>query len=197
MSIAEDLGDIAEKLSGYATRTAQLEHELQMVKGERDCIVERLEGAANALCLDRRGLSSCALAWNVRGRCEALNAGFVPENVNWPRFEDGEPVRFGDELDDEPITCFQLEENGSYALFGGDDRRLAYGVAGQRVKRPAVEAADNWGAIANACTAPAEEYAAEVLGMDDAEHDCAEIEEAVRRDLVRRARELAEKEAGE
>lgn len=76
----------------------------------------------------------------IAGRIDAERA--LPEGVEWPRFEDGEPVKVGDEVEFKGETMrvylATLDADG-WALWcsrEGIDGRLS-GSYGERVKRPA------------------------------------------------------------
>lgn len=81
----------------------------------------------------------------IADRIEAERA--LPEGMEWPRFEDGELVRIGDELEFEGKTMLVCD-----ATFYADDWALwcdredmsgrLYGKYGERVKRPAPKVLD-------------------------------------------------------
>ena len=81
----------------------------------------------------------------IADRIDAERA--LPEGMEWPRFEDGEPVRIGDELEFEGKTMLVCD-----ATFYADDWALwcdredmsgrLYGKYGERVKRPEPEVLD-------------------------------------------------------
>lgn len=91
---------------------------------------------------DRKAIS---LALDCGG-VEEIKKRLMPAGMEWPRFEDGEPVRLGDEVADETgiaqkVDSVQMMSN-SYVLYkpfgvGIDQRRY-----GERVKRPAIKALD-------------------------------------------------------
>lgn len=69
----------------------------------------------------------------------------LPESVEWPRFEDGELVKMGDEVGFEGETmrvCLAVLDAGGWALWYENDGlggRLI-GSCGERVKRPTPKA---------------------------------------------------------
>lgn len=82
---------------------------------------------------------------NADALLDKLEKRLMPEGIEWPRFEDGELAKFGDEHENgkgnaSPLNrvCFYLD--GTAILGRGQTKvRLA---PGKRVKRPAVLAAD-------------------------------------------------------
>lgn len=81
----------------------------------------------------------------IADRIDAERA--LPEGVEWPRFEDGEPVKVGDEVEFEGETMrvhlatFDADGWALWCSREGIDGRL-YGSYGERVKRPAPEVLD-------------------------------------------------------
>lgn len=74
---------------------------------------------------------------------EALSKRLMPDGMEWPRFEDGEPVRCGDEalLFDRPqkVGFIQFFDNGIFLQSDDNDQQFSYG---ERVKRPAPKVLD-------------------------------------------------------
>lgn len=73
-----------------------------------------------------------------------LDRRLMPPGMEWPRFEDGEPVKFGDmaliDGDADMVEAIQLWIHGRPVIFGdGGSQQLE---SGERAKRPAVLAAD-------------------------------------------------------
>lgn len=71
----------------------------------------------------------------------------LPEGIEWPRFEDGEPVRFGDEVEYEDevgiAACIRFELPGwSMTLNRNLDLSYLSGAFGERVKRPKLRVLD-------------------------------------------------------
>ena len=70
-----------------------------------------------------------------------LERCFLPR----PRFEDGEPVQFGDEVDTHNswqtsrVTSFKFTKDGSYVYYKWAGRNDGASVCGERVRRPAPE----------------------------------------------------------
>ena len=69
-----------------------------------------------------------------------LRARLMPEGLEWPRFEDGEPVRLGDETDMTwPVTsvAFERFHGGDLETLVGDDSGSFSLEPGELVRRPA------------------------------------------------------------
>lgn len=142
---------------------------------------------------------------------EALSKRLMPEGVEWPRYEDGEPVRPGDRLLDKDgdwfeavsfvFTCDWWSVRGYQTEGFGDlndkARRSLEGMAyGTRVKRPAPK--DSWERLEEDAKKDACDYfwrgkAAPCNGCPREHSDDCAVDMAV--DLVRRARALAERDA--
>ena len=106
---------------------------------------------AHALWLERK----CR---ERRERIEELNKAvaemrprLMPEGMKWPRFEDGEPVRVGDEFsvtvhdedgDFERSMTADSISFGEHGIIVCDPRHLVRLLSGERVRRPAVLASD-------------------------------------------------------
>lgn len=143
----------------------------------------------------------------------ALDRRLMPEGMEWPRFEDGEPVRPVDRLLDGNgdwfkavsfmFTCDWWSIRGYQTEGFGDlndkTRRSLEGMAyGTRVKRPAPE--DSWERLEEDAKLgrcdynKAHGYPACCIGCDGLplSNSCSEI---MARDLVRRAKALAERDS--
>ena len=88
----------------------------------------------------------------IADRIDAERA--VPEGVEWPRFEDGELVRIGDELEFEGKTMLVCDATfyaDGWALWCDceDMSGRLYGKCGERVKRPVPKVLDADGAPIN------------------------------------------------
>ena len=76
------------------------------------------------------------------GIANELRERALPEGIEWPRFEDGEPVKVGDEVEFEGETMrvhlatFDADGWALWCSREGIDGRLS-GAYGERVKRPA------------------------------------------------------------
>lgn len=102
-----------------------------------------LLGIGHPDCFECGGDECDACAERV---ADAMAAHLMPDGVQWPRFEDGEPVRIGDEVlgkHGEPmaVTRVSFVEGGCYfnESHRKDGRKRGKGwryVAGERVKRP-------------------------------------------------------------
>ncbi len=70
---------------------------------------------------------------------ELREAGRVmPEGVSWPRYEDGEPVRMGGEVEGGKVAWITLNDS-RYEICNSADRLLCTDLHGRPVKRP-----DSW-----------------------------------------------------
>lgn len=87
----------------------------------------------------------------LREAFEELEARALPEGVEWPRYEDGEPVVFGDELPEFADTIYKtaksiaFQDNG-YVIIdnaGGSVNVNVFLKNGERIKRPQVFDADD------------------------------------------------------
>ena len=110
-----------------------------------------------------------AHAWELECKCaerretieelgktiDEMRPRIMPEGMEWPRFEDGEPVRCGDEAPfgadgTMTVTGVELTGGGHFIIHGragGIDRPCQTGYQyGQRVKRPAPKVLDADGA---------------------------------------------------
>lgn len=117
---------------------------------------------------------------------EQLEKRVMPEGVEWPRYESGEAVRFGDQ-------CINLNGNASrvdYFIFmkpGFKINGVRLREYGTRLARP-----DSWELLEEDCSMNTGAYARERMGIDV---DKVPAQESRRidmmRDLVRRAKALA------
>lgn len=147
-------------------------------------------------CLKATGEAASALLDEVEKR-------LMPEGMEWPRFEDGEPVRIGDAVESKFGTAFEVE----YVEFCSDHANLyapsegLFSVEyGERVKRPEPE--DTQERIdEDAGKTPCEYFGREGVlcsyrgGCPSLKMDCS-CDMAKTRDLLRRQRELDAKGAG-
>lgn len=135
-----------------------------VIRGDAKADIERRIGEAKVL--DGDGRLALGVALELLGRIEAEVGGdsgsllesvagkagkaaeldalreagrIMPEGVSWPRYEDGEPVRIGDELDDGEVAAATLTGT-RYELSDRDDCCLDTGQHGARVERPAPKA---------------------------------------------------------
>ena len=84
-----------------------------------------------------------------RDLCREYEKRLMPEGMEWPRFEDGEPVRIGGEADFGSacgaVTSVELQDGGYFTVHicdGAEDHYHSQYFPGERVKRPAVIASD-------------------------------------------------------
>lgn len=88
----------------------------------------------------------------------ALDRRLMPEGCEWPRFEDGEPVRIGDSIADElgcvhEVTSVEVFDDAAALHWSpSEPEEFVWLVHGERLKRPAVLA----GNLSKRCKALAE-----------------------------------------
>lgn len=122
---AIDLGEVMGDVDPYSRAFVELVKAITGVEYRR----EEIEDAV----LDFR----LSLKW-VFAR---LKLNELPEGVEWPRYEDGSPVMFGDETDMTEAVESVTFEAGGMTLIGDKNGDFAI-EHGERVKRPQVLAAD-------------------------------------------------------
>ena len=87
--------------------------------------------------------------WSDAMAC--MGTRLMPEGMEWPRFEGGEPVTFGCRIDGEPRpvsrVCFV---DGKWYVNESHRKHLVRHPMGERVKRPAPKALDSEGVECNA-----------------------------------------------
>lgn len=116
-------------------------------KESRPLCTEIMETFFGIKCQEMHTCGSCILAMltAIADRIDAERA--LPEGMEWPRFEDGELVRIGDELELEGKTMLVCDATfyaDGWALWCDreDMSGRLYGSYGERVKRPAPEVLD-------------------------------------------------------
>lgn len=111
--------------------------------GDWKAKADAMDETCRVLGVDSYNLAADAARSLVDEHCELKElreAGRVmPGGVSWPRYEDGEPVRMGDELDDGEVAAVTLTGT-RYELSDRDDCCLDTGQHGARVERPAPKA---------------------------------------------------------
>ena len=112
-----------------------------------------LHDTLDAIEREARGLSgyeSDVLAWvEKNGGLDAVKERTMPEDMSWPFYEDGEPVRIGEYvICDErcspaAVDCIEFNESG-FKLYGESGHLIAGSDMpyGERVKRPAPKVYD-------------------------------------------------------
>lgn len=90
------------------------------------------------------GIEKCGYGVALEKLEDAINRRLMPEGMEWPRFEDGEPVKFGDmaliDGEDDMVEAVQLWIHGKPVIYGdGGSQQLE---RGERVKRPAPKVLD-------------------------------------------------------
>lgn len=167
-----------------------------------DCDVRKSCGSCPSKTID--GSCETAQSIDLVKRTRALFERQLPEGVEWPRFEDGELVKVGDEVEYEGETMrvylatFNADGWALWCSREGIDGRLS-GSYVERVKRP--EPADTQEKIDADAGKSFCEYFGHGSGIckegDVCEaHGSSEPCRALMiRDLLRRQRELCEREA--
>ena len=145
--------------------------------------------------------NSCRIAHRIDlvNRTRALFERQLPEGVEWPRFEDGELVQIGDEAEFfdgeiEKVLQVFIGRDG-YTLYG-ETKEEFYGY-GTPIKRPEHDTQEK-------IDADARKSACEYFGWEHARCDecpASSVDDTcdvvMIRDLLRRQRELCEREAVE
>ncbi len=120
----------------------------------RHCRDGEGDTVAGSPCDDLPDEDREAVAWvRDHGGLETVEARLMPEDTEWPRFEDGEPVRIGDEISrrDEGgvVNSIELQDGGYFTLHaadGAEDWIILQYFPGERVRRPAPKVYDADGA---------------------------------------------------
>ena len=111
--------------------------------------LHELHGDEQNICNDRNciecGLDALRKAADlVEEELDALKARALPEGMEWPMFEDGEPVKFGDmaliDGDADMVEAVQLWIHGKPVIYGDNGSQQL--EKGERVKRPAPKVLD-------------------------------------------------------
>lgn len=157
-------GDGMRDAFGDQLRAAQTEHELADVGDALRRFAEENGfnpelGARELLAKAAGSFRSCAAMSDarydeirrLRAEIEAMRPRLMPEGMEWPAFEDGEPVRIGDEYecwcgDTKVVSSVTLREGRSvinesqmHSFVVSDGPFAAHG---KRVKRPAPKVLD-------------------------------------------------------
>lgn len=129
------------------------------------------------------------LRWvNDQGGIEAVKKRLMPEGMEWPRYESGDTVEFGDQ-------CINHNGNAArvdYLVF----MKPGFKINGVRLKEYGTRLArpDSWELLEEDCSMNDGAYARERMGIDV---DKVPAQESRRidmmRDLVRRCKALAER----
>ena len=99
------------------------------------------------LCCDEIGTCQECRVKEIRAIADRIDAErALPEGIEWPRFEDGELVRPGDEVgSDEPFTAEEIAFEPERWLIKASSRSVCgyfHGAFGEPVKRPTPEVLD-------------------------------------------------------
>lgn len=115
------------------------------VSGTQSCTA--IAKAFDIDCKHERTCRYCIskMMTTIADRIDAERA--LPEGVEWPRFEDGEMVKFGDEVEFEGEAAKVLDVAFSVVRFSlgvgtATTSGRVYGFLGERVERPAPEVLD-------------------------------------------------------
>ena len=140
-----------DRLKAHALWLERKCHERKRLIVELNKLVGSYRAALNGVC-ERLGLTDgTGLPDMPEVIWAELDRRLMPEGMEWPRFEDGEPVCVGDEAPfgadgTLTVTGVELTGGGHFILHGRDggiDRPCQTGYqCGQRVKRPAPKALD-------------------------------------------------------
>ena len=112
------------------------------IEEEADLMADEVqEGWANTIRKAVKGVPS----WSSLKGILAENKSQLPEGIIWPRFTDGELVKFGDVTGEEKlkggdVDSVTVERNGAFCLESG--KRFAWYCSGDTVKRPDPEVLD-------------------------------------------------------
>lgn len=140
----------------------RVERELEDISGrESDALewVEEQGGLGEVRDTWDEALNLCAtigcepssaetLLWALGECTDIVAARIMPEGMEWPRYEDGEPVRIGDEVithnvwQTSTVTSISLYDGGSSVYYRWCGKDNGASVSGKRVKRPAPKVLD-------------------------------------------------------
>lgn len=126
---------------------------LPFVRQSMDNIEQEIKDGVNSIaeCLGIRDeIQAISIAKVCPRIVDELDRRLMPEGCEWPRYEDGEPVRFEDELPEFSKTIYKtvktvlFQNNGCIVIEnnGGSANRRVILWKNERVKRPKVLAAD-------------------------------------------------------
>lgn len=195
------LADVAAALGYGEGETLRPEELADRVSELRD-VVERQAATLSRKCgTTHRYPTEGELSPEMRAR-------LMPEGMDWPRFEDGEPVRMGDEVvsrddDGSPMTMrvgIVRISGGSVRLYDNNGFRITGEGGDGPLRRPAPADADSsdtedsWGRLwddvsGNACGYfVGHNVRCADCPAGDSPDDCGVL---MARDIVRRARALA------
>lgn len=145
------------------------------------------------------GISCDGMAEDVYDAIKAeLDKRLMPPGMEWPRFEDGEKVRFGDRFDHTEgysnilVDGFEFFDHGG-AVYQQNGICEPY-CYGERVKRHTPP--DTQERIDDDATMPPRQYYASKIGHDVVLKDDEEVFTAVAFDLLSRQRGLDKREMG-
>lgn len=125
--------ELAREIGGLLSELKELKEELSVVKQERDVLYEQYDEMMKA-----KGEEIADLK-------KQIGTAGLPEGVVWPRFEDGEPVGFGDLYvnangDRSEVQYIGFKPDG-YKVNKGQ-KRNEWKAYGEPVKRPGPEVLD-------------------------------------------------------
>lgn len=90
-----------------------------------------------------------AIEWvRKHGGLGAVEKRLMPEGMEWPRFEDSEPVRIGDEVqaydrwESSHVTSIKFTEDSCFVYYLWVGKKDGASVSGDHVKRPAPKVLD-------------------------------------------------------
>lgn len=201
-----DLKEMAERLRGVGGSSLCPGSEMRNILGDvtREC--PRDEDGDAMTCESCRCLMRGRLAYALEDALNQSKSTGLPEGVEWPRFEDGELVRFGDEFEycgvKPRVTDVEFRD-GKTTVWGGVDTDYpTVHVENEPLKRPADKPDSQEAIDADAAKDPCEYFNGRTPGKcadcklhaDDAGFDFdgrfAECRTAMARDLLARQRKL-------
>lgn len=156
--------------------------------------LDRVEGRIMSACHLETAMNTVKRIAGLDDECpiqdlfEQLERRIMPEGVEWPRYESGEAVRFGDQ-------CINLNGNASrvdYFIF----MKPGFKINGVRLREYGTLLArpDSWELLEEDCSMNTGVYARERMGIDVNKVPAQESRRIdMMRDLVRRAKALAER----
>lgn len=152
-TLSEKLADILVQIRRELAASGLDSFKRAMAAQSMNNIAETVKEGVNDIA-ERLGISDEIQTLPISDVCprivEELGKRLMPKGIEWPRYEDGEPVRFGDELPEFAETIYKTAKCITFNSYGYVVIDNAGGSAnvnvilksGERVKRPQVIAAD-------------------------------------------------------
>ena len=184
-ALAAQRDALAFTCSGYSYVIDELIDEIEKLIGY-------MKTGSNPYLLDLCGLLGLGVVASWEDAFDELKLRLMPKGMEWPRYEGGEPVLITDEADGIRVdeVRFGVGDIGGCTIFqvgpDGLNERVRPVEFGERLKRP-----DSWERLEEDATKQPYAYCVG-HGLDD---DSLPTNEKFARDLVRRAKALAERGA--